>query len=125
MKTTNILYWTFNVLLAALMLFSAISMMMNPKVETDMVVNQLHYPTYFMGLLNILKILGAITILIPAFWRLKEWAYAGFAFDLIFATYSFIKIGAPLSSCAFMLVFMVILALAYYFNIKKQTAVAV
>ena len=34
------------------------------------------------------KLLGVIAILIPGFPIVKEWAYAGLAFDLIGATYS-------------------------------------
>jgi uncharacterized membrane protein YphA (DoxX/SURF4 family) len=37
---------------------------------------------YFATILGIWKLLGAIVIVIPRFPRLKEWAYAGFFFDL-------------------------------------------
>ena len=122
MKKINILFWVFNGLLCLLMLFSAISSMMNPASVSEIVVKHLGYPTYFIGLLNILKILGVLIILIPSLQRLKEWAYAGFTFDLIYATYSFIKVGDPLSGWAPMFGFIIILGLAYYFHIKKQTA---
>jgi hypothetical protein len=40
--------------------------------------------------------LGVIAILVPGNRRLKEWAYAGFTFDLIGAVYSGLSVGDPL-----------------------------
>ena len=42
----------------------------------------LGYPAYFATILGTWKLLGAIAIVIPGFPRVKEWAYAGFFFDL-------------------------------------------
>jgi hypothetical protein len=120
MKTTNILFWTFNGMLCALMLFSAVSSMLNPAATGEMVTKHLGYPVYFMPLLNIAKILGVIALLVPGFPRIKEWAYAGFAFDLIWATYSTYSVHDPIGGVAFMVVFIALFALAYFFHIKKQ-----
>ncbi len=51
-------------------------------------INHLGYPVYFMTILGVAKILGAITVVIPGFPRLKEWAYAGFFFLLSSAALS-------------------------------------
>ena len=48
----------------------------------------LGYPTYFSTILGAWKLLGAIAIVAPRFPRLKEWAYAGFFFDLTSAAVS-------------------------------------
>ena len=48
-----------------------------------------------MTLLGILKLLGVVALLAPGFARLKEWAYAGFSFDLIGAAFSFAAAGDP------------------------------
>jgi uncharacterized membrane protein YphA (DoxX/SURF4 family) len=53
---------------------------------TDMA--HLGYPGYFLTLFGFWKILGATAIVVPGFKRLKEWAYAGMAFDLTGAAYS-------------------------------------
>jgi hypothetical protein len=45
----------------------------------------LGFPLYFIRLLGVWKVLGAIAVLVPGFPRLKEWAYAGILFDLIAA----------------------------------------
>jgi uncharacterized membrane protein YphA (DoxX/SURF4 family) len=57
---------------------------------------RLGYPSYFLVLFGVLKIIGALTILAPGFPRLKEWAYAGMVFDAVFATYSRGALGDPL-----------------------------
>ena len=43
---------------------------------------RLGYPLYFLVILGIWKLLGAVALAIPRFPRLKEWAYAGVLFDL-------------------------------------------
>jgi hypothetical protein len=45
----------------------------------DLVV-PLGYPLYILYIIGVWKILGVITILVPGFKILKEWAYAGFFF---------------------------------------------
>ena len=42
----------------------------------------LGYPVYVLWIIGIWKILGAITLAVPGFLRLKEWAYAGIVFEL-------------------------------------------
>ena len=46
----------------------------------------LGYPTYFLTIIGIWKILGVVAVLLPKFPLVKEWAYAGFAFNFISAT---------------------------------------
>ena len=55
----------------------------------------LGYPAYVMTLLGIFKLLGVVTLVLPALKRLKEWAYAGFTFDLIGAAFSHASAGDP------------------------------
>jgi hypothetical protein len=43
------------------------------------------YPQQLRVLLGIAKLLGAVTLLVPGWPRLKEWAYAGFTFAWIAA----------------------------------------
>jgi uncharacterized membrane protein YphA (DoxX/SURF4 family) len=40
------------------------------------------YPVYLLTILGVWKLLGGITLLVPRFPRLKEWAYAGIFFEL-------------------------------------------
>jgi uncharacterized membrane protein YphA (DoxX/SURF4 family) len=48
----------------------------------------LSLPKYLVHFIGVAKILAAITILLPKFPRLKEWAYAGIAIDLVGAAYA-------------------------------------
>jgi len=50
----------------------------------------LGYPTYFISLIGIWKMLGIVAILVPGFKLLKEWAYAGIFFTMTGAVISHI-----------------------------------
>ncbi len=95
MKSTKIIYWIFTILLAALMLLSAFSSF-KVTAEGEAMMKHLGFFYGVLRLLSVAKILGVITILIPGFPRLKEWAYAGFTFDLIGAIYAGLYAGDPL-----------------------------
>lgn len=59
-----------------------------PAIPTKM-LSQLGYPNYVVYILGTAKFLGGIAIVFGnRFPRLKEWAYAGYAFDLGGATIS-------------------------------------
>ena len=49
-------------------------------------IRHLGYPDYFRPYLNVMKILGAIALMLPIVkGRLREWAYAGMFFELLSA----------------------------------------
>src|ERR1700758_3864571 len=50
----------------------------------------LGYPSYFISLIGIWKMLGIAAILVPGFKLLKEWAYAGIFFTMTGAVISHI-----------------------------------
>ena len=56
-------------------------------------IARLGYPQYFLVILGIWKLLGAVALVIPRFPRLKEWAYAGVIFDLTGAVASLLASG--------------------------------
>jgi hypothetical protein len=95
MKKTNIFYWVFTGLLAFLMLGSAIPDIISHPLAVKGMHEELGYPVYFIPFIGVAKFLGVVAILTPGFHRLKEFAYAGFYFDLIGATYSIAMIGKP------------------------------
>jgi uncharacterized membrane protein YphA (DoxX/SURF4 family) len=59
------------------------------------VVDHLGYPTYFLVILGVWKLLGAVALLAPRFPRLKEWAYAGAVFNYTGAFASNLAAGQP------------------------------
>lgn len=118
MKKTNILYWVFTGLFAAFMLLSAIPDIISDPVAVQGMHVELGYPAYFIPFIGVAKLLGAIAILVPGYPRIKEWAFAGFAFDLLGATYSIIAIGK--SDWMFMALPLLFLVIAYALYHKRK-----
>ena len=118
MKRTNILYWVFTGLLCLLMLFSAIGSLVAPAQGLEL-FKHLGYPAYLLAFLSVAKLLGVLAILVPGFPRLKEWAYAGFVFDLAGAMYSGIAVGDPASQWLPDLIGFALIACSYIFYHKK------
>lgn len=90
MKSTKITYWTCTILIV---LFEGLlpALTFNSDVAKQG-TSHLGYPDYFRVAFTFFKVLGAILLILPQVSRrLKEWAYAGFTFDFIFA---FISIAA-------------------------------
>jgi uncharacterized membrane protein len=120
MKKTNILYWVFTGLLAVLMLFSSFPNIISDQQSVDMINGHLGYPKYIIPFLGVAKLLGAITLLVPGFPRLKEWAYCGFVIDLAGALYSSISVGDPVSLWAPLFIGFALIAASYYFYHKRR-----
>lgn len=55
----------------------------------------LGYPDYLMTILGAAKLMGVIALIVPRRPLLKEWAYAGFTFDLLgaAASHAFVRHG--------------------------------
>ena len=87
MKKEKILFWTATSLIA---LFEGVLTALTSQTEMAKEgIRHLGYPEYFGNALVIFKILGVLVLIIPPMpKRLKEWAYAGFTFDFIFAMIS-------------------------------------
>lgn len=118
MKKINIIYWIFTGLLILLMAFSAIGSFI-PNPQGAAMLKQLGYQPYIIHFLSVAKILGIIAILTPGFRRLKEWAYAGFTFDLLGAIFSFISTGFPFSAWAPIILGLIFIAGSYIYWHKK------
>jgi hypothetical protein len=122
MKNTKIIYWTFTILFAILMLFSSVPELLNVP-QSVAFMKLLGYPSYINPFLGAAKILGLIAILVPGFPRIREWAYAGLTFDLLGATYSCIAVGPIQVKMLFMLVFFIPLIVSYIYYHKQLKAV--
>ena len=123
MKKIKIVYWIITIIFAGFMIFSAVPDIM---VEPDAVkmITGLGYPKYIISFLGVAKLIGSIVILIPAFNRIKEWAYAGLFFDLIGATYSALALGGFQPEILIMILPIGFLFLSYFLWHKiKNTAV--
>ena len=88
-KRNKIIYWIATIWLALGMLSGGIVQLFKMKQNIDGITH-LGYPIYFLTILGVWKILGVVTVLIPKFPLLKEWAYAGFFFAMSGAAFSHI-----------------------------------
>lgn len=81
-------------------------------------IRHLGYPDYFGVLLTAFKVLGALALIIPIIpKRVKEWAYAGFAFDFISAFVSTWAVDGLSAMTFFPIVFLGLLTVSYvYWN---------
>ena len=110
-KILKISYWVVTVIFALFMLMSGyFNAVQSPDALTLM--RQLGYPDYFSTIIGVAKILGAIAILQWKFKTLKEWAYAGFTFDILGAVVSYVFIGQAIAGL-FTLVFLAIMSASY------------
>jgi len=121
MKKTKIIYWVFTAPLLFLMAGGAIPDIIMEAGAVKLIHEQLQYPAYFLPLIGIAKVLGSIAILVPGFPRLKEWAYAGFTYDIASAIISMYAVGiADAFGTVFMCVVLLFIAMSYTFYHKKE-----
>ncbi len=101
MKKTKTTYWIITIIFSMFMAFTAVPDILMSE-DAVKFINQLGYPDYFIPFIGWAKILGSIAIVIPGYYRVKEWAYAGLFFDLIAAIYSIIYVNGVDASMLFM-----------------------
>ncbi|WP_424494654.1 DoxX family protein [Salinimicrobium sp. GXAS 041] len=78
-------------------------------------IRHLGYPEYFGMALTIFKVLGALILILPQIpKRLKEWGYAGFTFDFIFAFISLWAVDGFGLNILPPIILMAILAISYF-----------
>ena len=111
----KIIYWVSTAWLALGMLSTGIVQLIKTKEEVDNITH-LGYPAYLLTILAIWKILGVITVLIPKFALLKEWAYAGFFFAMSGAVVSHIISGNPIAKIFPALLLLVLTIISWYFR---------
>ena len=82
-------YWIITAILSFCIFFGGLAQAMQAKGVVQG-FKPLGYPTYFISLIGVWKVLGVIAILVPKFPLLKEWAYAGIFFAMTGAVISHI-----------------------------------
>jgi hypothetical protein len=85
-------FWIATVLFALQMSFTAYAQLSLPQVAAAFA--HLGFPGYFRVELSWAKVAGVVVLLLPRVpARLKEWAYAGFAFTLVSAVIAHLAAG--------------------------------
>jgi putative copper export protein len=117
MKKDKIIYWTATTLIA---LFEGVMPVLTSQTELAKEgIRHLGYPEYFGTALVIFKVLGVLAIVIPQMpKRVKEWAYAGFTFDFLFATISHGAIDGLNFQAFFPLIVLAVLLVSYVYYHK-------
>ena len=117
MKKETIIFWTATTIIA---LFEGVMPALTSQTELAKEgIRHLGYPEYFGNTLVVFKVLGVLALVIPQIpKRVKEWAYAGFAFDFIFASISHGAVDGINVQTFFPMLVLVILTVSYVYYHK-------
>lgn len=118
MKKEQIIFWTSTIIIALLEgLMPALTSQTELAKEG---IRHLGYPEYFGNALVVFKVIGVLAIVIPKVpARIKEWAYAGFTFDFLFAAISHWAVDGINGQTFFPLIVFGILAVSYIYYHKN------
>ena len=103
-KTARWIYWTVTLLFVVTMMSAGLTYLAGASFNVEGVTH-LGYPAYLLKILGIAKFLGGIAIPQGRFRTLKEWAYAGYTFNLLGALCGdpLVKVLVPIIILAFVL----------------------
>lgn len=119
MKAKKIGYWVATALVAFVFLGGGVTdLQRGPEMVAGM--GALGYPAYFLLILGTWKVLGGVVILAPKLPRLKEWAYAGFVFDLTGASLSHAASGDPTAKVLTPLFILLLVAASWWLRPKAR-----
>jgi hypothetical protein len=112
-KAIAIGFWIVTVFFCLQIGFTAYAQLFLPQVAEAF--THLGFPDYFRVELTWAKLLGVVLLLAPVPARLKEWAYAGFAFTLVSALIAHLAVGDGPEAWAFAAGTGVLWGLSYFF----------
>lgn len=115
-KRNKIIYWVATIWLALGMTSTAIVQIIKMKEEVAKTSQVLGYPSYFLTIIGIWKLLGIIAILLPKTPLLKEWAYAGFFFVMSGAIISHLAVGDEMKELFGPTLLIVLTIISWYFR---------
>jgi hypothetical protein len=121
MKKDKVIFWSATIVIA---LLEGVMPALTSHTElAKQGIRQLGYPDYFGTTLVVCKIVGVLALTIPQIPpRVKEWAYAGFVFNFVFATVSHLNVNGVNALSFFPLVILGILAVSYIYYHKLAIA---
>ena len=123
-KRDKIIYWIATLWLALGMTSTGIVQLL--KVEEEVArMTQLGFPSYTLTILGVWKILGVGAVLVPRFPLIKEWAYAGFFFNMTGAVFSHIVMSSPMSELFGPTLLLVLTGVSWYFRPADRKVILV
>jgi hypothetical protein len=123
-KRDKIIYWVATVWLALGMTSTGVVQLMKTPDEVEM-MTRLGYPVYFLTIIGVWKLLGVVTVVMPGFRLLKEWAYAGFFFAMSGAIVSHLAIGHGAEELFGPSLLLLLTVVSWYFRPADRKVVAV
>ncbi len=114
-KKWKILYWIATGWLSLGMISTGIVQIIRLDEEV-LKMNELGYPSYFLTIIGIWKLLGVLAILLPKLPLLKEWAYAGFFFIMTGAIFSHLAIGDAITNYFGPILLLILTLISWYFR---------
>lgn len=114
-KRDKIIYWVATLWLALGMTSTGIVQLIKMDEEVTK-MTQLGYPGYILTILGVWKILGVIAVLAPRLPLLKEWAYAGFFFNMSGAVYSHIMAASDSKELFGPILLLILIVISWYFR---------
>jgi DoxX-like family len=119
MKKNKIIYWVATAIIVLWEGAMPLATILLAPQYVNAGTKPLGYPDYFAYTLIICKALGVIAISYPKTPpKLKEWAYAGLTFNLIYAFISHTYVDQNIGFMLMPLAFLGILAVSYVYNNK-------
>ena len=115
-------FWVVTALFCLQIGFTAYAQLSLPVVAEAF--THLGFPAYFRVELALAKLLGVVLLLAPVPARLKEWAYAGFAFTLASALIAHLSVGDGTDAWGWAAGTGVLWALSYFFWRRLQAVPA-
>lgn len=117
-KTITIVYWIVTAFFCLHMGFTAIAQLTLPQVAEAF--THLGFPAYFRVELSWAKLIGVALLLAPVPPRLKEWAYAGFAINIVSALIAHLSVGDGPEAWGFAVVSGVLWGISYFLWRRRQ-----
>ncbi len=90
-KAKNVGYWACTAIIVLVFAAGGLANTVHAASQVE-IITGLGYPEYLLSLLGVAKLLAVVTLLVPGYPRLKEWAYAGLAIDMVGAAYSHVMV---------------------------------
>jgi DoxX-like family len=119
MKKNKIIFWTATIIIALWEAVMPIGTWIFAPEFMTFGTKALGYPDYFAYTLVIAKVLGVIAIIYPKTpSTIKEWAYAGLSFTLMFAFISHACVDKNIGYMIMPLAFLGIIAVSYIYSQK-------
>ncbi|TAG99661.1 MAG: DoxX family protein [Sphingobacteriales bacterium] len=122
MKKNKIIFWSATIIIALWEAVMPMTTWILAPEHMTIGTKALGYPDYFAYSLAIAKVLGVIAIVYPKTpTMLKEWAYAGLTFTLIFAFLSHLLVDKNIAYMVMPLAFLGVLTVSYIYNKKLKS----